>query len=74
MYISFPREYKSLAQSINQGHICPSRSLKTRQIKKIKNLHVYYEKDNIQLLHLNLINMRLYGAENNNIERGDQYY
>ena len=27
--------------------------------------------DCIQLLHLNLINMRFYGAEYNNIERGE---
>ena len=27
--------------------------------------------NNIQLLHLNEINMRFYGAEDNNIERGE---
>ena len=35
------------------------------QYKKLKKL------DNIQLLHLNEINMRFYGAEYNNIERGE---
>ena len=48
----------SLAQFINQGHICPSRSLETTQIKTFKNLHVYYEKDNLCYL-LKLLNNNL---------------
>ena len=41
----------------------------------INNLHTnsrpnIYQCNNIQLLHLNEINMRFYGAEYNNIERG----
>ena len=41
----------------------------------INNLHTnsrpnIYQCNNIQLLHLNEINVRFYGAEYNNIERG----
>jgi hypothetical protein len=40
--------YMSLEQSINLEYICPSRSLKKQaQIKNVKNLHVYYEKDHL---------------------------
>ena len=34
----------------------------------------YYRPNTIQLLHLNEINMRFYGAEYNNIERGEDKF
>jgi hypothetical protein len=48
--------YITIAQSINQGHIYVPRAVQREaQIKKIKNLHVYYEKDNLCYL-LKLLN------------------
>jgi hypothetical protein len=37
----------------------------------LNHFHIIYHLNIIQLLHLNEINMRFYGAEYNNIERGE---
>ena len=40
-------------------------------VDKKVNAFCEFAKNNIQLLDLNEINMRFYGAEHNNIERGE---
>jgi hypothetical protein len=48
---------------------------KTEEIKRLQNMLNSFDRlyliNIIQLLHLNEINMRFYGAEYNNIERGE---